>query len=98
MKTIKNIYKEPIVVPYLTGCYSTGSKVQNRAMVQLLVGETLEIEDHRISPELSVMQKKGRVEITDSPVEEQTKSTVADDPSNSIEEQSIEELEKELLG
>lgn len=100
MKIVKNIYKEPIVVTYLTDGYP--GSVRNRSTAQLLVGDAISVDDNQVSPELLLMHKKGRVEITDvipEPVKvDHPKSTESDDPSNiEAEERYILELEKELL-
>jgi len=104
---IKNLYHEPLVISLLAKGF--GGSVQNRLMLQLLVGDCIEVEYSSVSPELISMAKKGRVQIVKittevvPTVEPEKIDTPHDDPSSvsaesdDVEEQFNKELERELL-
>lgn len=61
MKKIKNTYSEPLVIAFLAR--TTGKKVRDRWTAQLSVGQSLEVHDDDISPEVLLLKKKGKVSI-----------------------------------
>lgn len=91
MKEIVNTWKEPLLVHLLSSLRGRGTR--DRLVVQLAPGESTEIEDDQMSPEIEHLRKKGRVAVKDVLREEDTPSL----PPVEEDEEDLEKLEQELL-
>ncbi len=99
MVRIEHMYKEPIVIYLLR-------PNNQRVRCNLLMGQSVEVDDSEISPELRHLERRGHVKLVplpSAPVPSKDRS-VEEDPmvppgaaSSPIDEIDIATLEKELL-
>jgi len=98
LKRIVHTYKEPMVICLVKG--KGRFKVPQREHRNLLVGQSMTVDESEIGPELKRQHKKGYVAIEDV-VEVEERKVIVPPPPPPVEEpeaEDLEALEQELLG